>query len=175
MMKGLTIRQPYAQLLAIGAKRYETRPMPTKYRGPVAIHAGVTLKTMKALNCFNIDYTNKHALLIQNGTHFWPQCVQAFHERGYSMDMYRERYDFFPTGAIIAYADIVGCYPVEDIKNLTDRERLFGDWSEGRYAWEIAHVVMLSEPLPYKGQLGLWNVPSGVIKAMVEMQEAAHS
>lgn len=37
----ITVRQPYAQCIAIGAKRVENRGRFTAYRGPVAIHAGV--------------------------------------------------------------------------------------------------------------------------------------
>ena len=38
-MKAITIWQPWASLIACGAKKYETRSWPTKYRGPIAIHA----------------------------------------------------------------------------------------------------------------------------------------
>jgi hypothetical protein len=39
-MKALTVLQPWAQLLILGAKRYETRSWKTKHRGPLLIHAG---------------------------------------------------------------------------------------------------------------------------------------
>ena len=38
-MKAITIWQPWAFLLAMGAKQYETRSWETAYRGPIAIHA----------------------------------------------------------------------------------------------------------------------------------------
>ncbi len=38
-MKTLTLTQPYASLIAFGAKRIETRTWATTYRGPLAIHA----------------------------------------------------------------------------------------------------------------------------------------
>ncbi len=38
-MKAITIWQPWASLLACGAKQYETRSWATSYRGPIAIHA----------------------------------------------------------------------------------------------------------------------------------------
>ena len=38
-MKGLTMTQPWATLVAISANVIETRDWPTKYRGPIAIHA----------------------------------------------------------------------------------------------------------------------------------------
>lgn len=43
-MKGLTIYQPWATLIAEGFKEYETRPWRTPYRGLLAIHAGKTGK-----------------------------------------------------------------------------------------------------------------------------------
>lgn len=39
-MKALTVCQPYAELIANGDKPIENRTWPTKYRGPLAIHAG---------------------------------------------------------------------------------------------------------------------------------------
>lgn len=39
-MKALTLRQPWASLVALGVKTIETRSWSTKYRGPLAIHAG---------------------------------------------------------------------------------------------------------------------------------------
>ncbi len=38
-MKAITLWQPWASLLACGAKIYETRSWATNYRGPIAIHA----------------------------------------------------------------------------------------------------------------------------------------
>lgn len=38
-MKAITIWQPWASLISCGIKKYETRSWPTKYRGPIAIHA----------------------------------------------------------------------------------------------------------------------------------------
>lgn len=39
-MKALTIHQPYAELIASGAKVIENRTWPTHHRGHLAIHAG---------------------------------------------------------------------------------------------------------------------------------------
>ena len=40
-MKALTLRQPWASLVALGVKTIETRSWSTEYRGPLAIHAGM--------------------------------------------------------------------------------------------------------------------------------------
>lgn len=42
-MKALSIRQPWAWLIAIGAKDVENRTWSTSYRGPVLIHASKRL------------------------------------------------------------------------------------------------------------------------------------
>ena len=39
-MKALTIKQPWANLIIKGLKKYEFRSWRTKYRGPLLIHAG---------------------------------------------------------------------------------------------------------------------------------------
>ena len=40
-MKALTILQPWASLIACGAKMIETRSWSTAYRGEIAIHAAL--------------------------------------------------------------------------------------------------------------------------------------
>jgi hypothetical protein len=42
-VKALTIRQPWASLVALGVKTIETRSWSTKYRGPLLIHAGMKM------------------------------------------------------------------------------------------------------------------------------------
>jgi hypothetical protein len=36
-------------------------------------------------------------------------------------------------------------------------ERSFGGYAAGRYAWLLANIKALPEPIPCKGALGLWN------------------
>ncbi len=38
-------------------------------------------------------------------------------------------------------------------------QRLYGDFSPGRYAWLLADVVKLTEPVPCCGRQGLWEIP----------------
>ena len=42
-MKALTIRQPWADLIVNGYKKYEFRSWKTNYRGRILIHAGMSL------------------------------------------------------------------------------------------------------------------------------------
>jgi hypothetical protein len=84
------------------------------------------------------------------------------------------------TGCIIATAELVNCWhivyhPAKHIPIGTEldvpkkhpdygryivpaeQEMLFGNWTPGRYAWELANVRLLQEPIPAKGRQGLWN------------------
>lgn len=57
-MKVITIKQPFATLIAEGLKKYEFRTWRSKYRGELLIHAGVSVdkKAMKRYEKLNLDY-----------------------------------------------------------------------------------------------------------------------
>lgn len=57
-MKVITIKQPWATLIAEGLKEYEFRTWKTKYRGEILIHAGkgIDKKAMKKFEHLNLEY-----------------------------------------------------------------------------------------------------------------------
>ena len=57
-MKVITIKQPFASLIAEGIKQYEFRTWKTKYRGELLIHAGkgIDKKAMKKFEHLNLEY-----------------------------------------------------------------------------------------------------------------------
>ena len=157
-MIAITIKQPWATLIALGEKRFETRSWQTKYRGQIAIHAG---KQIDIEACHDRDIAsalNKHGIVI---------------------------IDDLPTGVVLAKVDLVNCWhivyhpgtDVDKAKSIpiggeldvpkhhpdfhryivpTEKEISFGDWTPGRYAWELTNIQVLDEPIPTKGQLSLW-------------------
>lgn len=44
-MRALTLHQPYASLIAVRMKPWETRGRRTSHRGPIAIHAGLVCRS----------------------------------------------------------------------------------------------------------------------------------
>ncbi|GAA0361169.1 hypothetical protein GCM10009540_96120 [Streptomyces turgidiscabies] len=40
-------------------------------------------------------------------------------------------------------------------------EYYFGDYSDGRFAWELTEVKQLPQPIPAKGKQRLWNWEPG--------------
>ena len=57
-MKVITVKQPFATLIAEGLKEYEFRTWKTKYRGDILIHAGkgINKKAMKRCEHLNLEY-----------------------------------------------------------------------------------------------------------------------
>ena len=137
-MKAITIRQPWALLIALKAKKFETRSWQTKYRGPIAIHAS---KTIDYEAC---SYPEIQEILFKNG--FYTTSL-------------------IPTGCVIATAVLTDCYKVTKDKSTTaettgdiinEQEYPFGDYTEGRFAWKLDQVQLMTKPIPAKGKLSLW-------------------
>ena len=135
-MRALTLTQPWATLVAIGAKRIETRSWYTAYRGPLAIHAAKGFP--KWAREFSLGTAVTEAVYI-------PAVVDL---RGY----------VYPVACVLATCRLVDCLPVESVgqRRLTTQELSFGNYTPGRFAWILEDVKPLAEPIPAKGALSLW-------------------
>ena len=61
-------------------------------------------------------------------------------------------------GAVLGTVEIVDCVPVEAlIGKLSERERVLGDYTPGRFAWALKNPVMFDRPIPARGFQGWWN------------------
>ena len=66
-----------------------------------------------------------------------------------------------PRGALVGIADVCGCVDTSP-----------SPWFIGPYGIELANVRAFVEPIPYRGQLGLFDVPDELVrKAIEEAQE----
>lgn len=63
-MKVLTLKQPWATLVAEGIKKYEFRSWKTKYRGKILIHAGTGIdkKELEKFKDLNLEFPSKRIL-----------------------------------------------------------------------------------------------------------------
>jgi hypothetical protein len=160
-MKALTLTQPYATLVAIGAKRIETRSWSTRYRGPLAIHAAKSLRPVGGTNGLT---ELCHTELFVHALAHHGYVVQI---PGYATPLP------LPLGVIVANCTLVDVVPVEDVLcrvqirprdydtgyylwSVDDSERAFGDYTPGRYAWLLADVRPIDPPIPATGRQGLW-------------------
>ena len=65
-LKVLTLRQPWATLVAEGIKKYEFRSWKTNYRGKVLIHAGTGIdkEYMKKYENMNLKFPSRRIIAI---------------------------------------------------------------------------------------------------------------
>lgn len=183
MMKALTLWQPWASLLACGAKKYETRGWETKYRGPIAIHAAIKKPPKQG----DIDWKIFNAITTALTKHYGGWRFD-WHLGGTKVNHDGTDNGFdIPLGCIIAIAELVNVWHivehpgtnVDTAKHIpvgaesmttdkhapdfsdyfvpTEQEMLFGDWTQGRYAWEFANMRMLAQPIPATGHQRIWN------------------
>lgn len=158
-LRVLTVSQPWASLIALGAKRVETRSWGTAYRGTVAIHAAKgfpadmrrdEVRTLAAMEPFR-------SALVAGGA----RC-----------------FDDLPRGAIVATATLTdigqvplaaGRWPERLRDRVTIDELAFGDLEPGRFGWLLDDVQQLATPVPARGALGLWRAPTDVAAAVAEV------
>ena len=63
-MKTITLKQPWASLIAHGYKKYEFRTWKTTYRGEILIHAGkgIDKKAMERVKKYNLEYPSSRII-----------------------------------------------------------------------------------------------------------------
>lgn len=147
-MKTLTLTQPYADLIANGDKRVETRSWSTEYRGPLLIHAAATLKGVGGKNGYieTLHHLPDEALLRLGRNARLPEG------QGVPPGL--------PLGAIVAvsYLDGVERIDAETRHGLATSELGVGNYADGRYAWFLRKALPVPA-LPWRGALGLWEFP----------------
>ena len=149
-MKALTLHQPWASLIASGAKSIETRswpPPPGLIGQRIAIHAGKRLAGLKSLGPKVVDeMTGLHGVNWRGGV---------------------------PLGEIVATVrldhaarvrrEFKGYVEALVFRSLPGEDRLiqvptgpFGDFAIGRWLWLLSDVQPCDPPVPAVGRRGIW-------------------
>lgn len=156
--RAITVRQPWASLIAVGAKTIIDQAKPTDYRGPLLIHA-------RKAGGVSWDDDPDLWKAITTGT-----TVEAFLALA----------DTLPLGAVVASCVLADCVPIVDAdgckdgtahlcvvnengllhspldrpwadgetEHLVSDQLPFGDFSPGGYAWLLEDVKATSERCP---------------------------
>ena len=135
-MKAITIQQPLAAMIGLGVKKIEYRTWETSYRGKLAIHASAKMTKEHA------EFCKKKSII----TMLQPVV---------------NRYGDLPLGKIIAVVDLVDIFPFtwHNLPKYLAIEKRFKFPCENEYCWVLEKPRFLDEPIPWKGQLGLWEIP----------------
>ena len=149
MLKAITLYEPWASLMAIGAKRNETRGCRTTHRGDIAIHVAKT------------DHGTPESLV--------PAIIHAYRTRNLQPD---ER----TFGCIVAVVDLYDVQPTDRLHddpkarlNMglpaadADAELQFGEYERGRFFYRTHILRRLIYPVPCRGYQSIgWTVPADV-------------
>ena len=156
-IKALSLWQPWSSLMAIGAKKIETRSWSTPYRGLIAIHAAKRFQEMERLLLGQTRFFN---------------ALTADREPG-DVIATAELADSLPLGCFVAVGRLNHCISTTHgamfIPPKTDDEFWFGDYSEDRFMWVFNEIWKLSAPVYSRGQQGLWTLEEGVKDVIVAM------
>ena len=144
----ISILQPFASLVVMGAKKIETRSWNTEFRGELYIHASLGKDYgPEKLSCRELCYKEPFKQFINCGL----------------------AYDKLPFGKIIGKVNMVGTFAMNDamlgkgvtfknqIWEFSNEELSFGDFSCDRHGWLFSNPVQFAYPIQAKGKQGFWN------------------
>jgi hypothetical protein len=137
LIRGITLWQPWAGLVANKFKRVETRSWATTYRGVILIHSAKRTPLPSELEPFS-KYVPSLSELTQ---------------------------DFGKLVAIAQLNDCI-LMTEEFIEKQSELERLCGNWQPGRYAWKLTEIRKI-DPIPCQGKQGLWIPPKDMITKLI--------
>jgi hypothetical protein len=158
-MKALTLTQPWAALVVIGAKAIETRDWWTSFRGQILI----TASKKWPVDCKQLCLTPPFSTAL------------GVNEGGLVPDL--------PLGYALGVVDLVECFKFDaeterkirrrsELGTLPPFEADFGDYSAGRSGFVFKNERLLPDPVPCKGALGLWDVPADLEHAVLKQLKA---
>lgn len=175
-VKALALTQPWASLVAFGAKKIETRTWATAYRGQLAIHASKT----------------------------WSKEDQALCEREpFKAALRGLTAETMPLGRVLAVVEVTGCAAMRhrlggprceachtageirghrcdscdgtgwliDPYGVPEPERSFGGYEVGRFGIFIERPRLVPHPVAARGQLSIYELDREVSEAVTAQLE----
>lgn len=160
----ITLWQPWASLVACGAKTWETRGWPTKYRGPLRIHASAKVPAdWLAVGGWSVYRAADavRALDRMGGWHVLPlgalmatvnlvDCVRMVGPGPVSTETLTET--LRPGGFVVVGPERLAFYRpgIADGEMSVDisDQREFGIWEPGRWAWRLEDIAPTTERCP---------------------------
>lgn len=156
-MKGLTVYQPWASLIAKGWKRYEFRTWPgfSRMEGErIAIHAAARKPQLLEI----IDVRNR----VQNKESFLDPAAFEW------LDGLRV-YDL-PLSCIVATATLGRTLTPTEVAKMAGYDAIENDSDRAahfNFAWPVEDVRAVPE-IPCRGAQGFWNVPADIERSIME-------
>jgi activating signal cointegrator 1 len=147
-MKAISLWQPWASLWLTDAKIHETRHWGTSHRGRLAVHAAK--RKIDAMDGDPVDEICNSMF----GNH-WGQDL--------------------PFGAIIGVVNLTDCRQMKFTAPEHQDDMECGNWDDERFAWRRGEIIKLPNPIPYRGQQGIFTVPDEIVLAAIKTASAVTS
>jgi activating signal cointegrator 1 len=142
-MKAITLYQPYASALFL------------------RLPDGQRLKAIETRS-----WATKHrGTLAIHAAKTFPKWAKDFAMAERTLGRIPERLSF---GCIIGIVTILAMRRVDRCE-LVPIEKLYGDYSPGRWGWLTCDPILFKDPIPWKGQQGTFNVPDEIIKEALKI------
>jgi hypothetical protein len=141
-MRVISLWQPYASLLVRGFKLNETRPFPCP---PHIVGTRIGIASTKIVRPEQRDLVKDPTFSIYYEATGLPAL------------------DDLPHGCLLGsvFVHSSDIMTEDDLEDTTEEEQIFGDWKVGRYAWRCRDPEYLTEPVPVRGQQGIWTLTDG--------------
>ena len=158
--RGLTLRQPWAWLVAVGHKRVENRTWSTVYRGPLVLHAAAQ-KTDTSPAAARAD---EHAPPAgsAHGAEHWTDPTGAPHPRG-------------ARGAVVALTRLLDVHPATADCCPDDPYAHRPTGEDPLHHWCLGETWCLPAPLATIGWVGLWIPKPDTLHALADLAVAPGS
>lgn len=140
-VRALTVRQPFAGLIAYGNKTLEIRSRRTNHRGQLLICAGVC---------------EDEGQMIDPDV---PGRVVSCDRYLRDVRAYSPAIDLFPVGVAVALVELVDCRPMTP----DDAVAACVEFKPGLFAWELQNPLLI-EPFTVTGNVGLFRVKQSLIE-----------
>jgi len=153
-IKVLSLWQPWAEAIRVGAKQVETRSWLTGYRGWLAIHAA-----KKSVESAIRQSCGSDADGFKDFAKHWVGDL-----------------DKLDLGAAICIVKLTDCRPTEALREeIGEDEELWGNYDDGRWGWMLdgGPVIDLNPAIPLRGHQGLfdWEVPEEIAQRIKRWDE----
>ncbi len=141
-MKALSVKQPWAWWMFNDTKATENRRQRTRHRGPLLIHAS------KALD----EGAMEGAMLPRGGL----RAAEGFGSE-WRIAAPPSPHERLARGKVVGVVTVVGCD--RDARSAWDEDDL--------WHWRFEEPLAFPRPLPWRGALGLWDLPDEEARALL--------
>lgn len=165
-MRALTVRPPWSWAIAHGGKTTENRSRSVRYRGLLAIHGGARSRW---------DPAGQASPLVRAA---WADRARSRPGAHNTIWLLRKDTAWMAFGAVIAVAEVTGCHHCDECMLPPSAVPPSGrtgcsEWAaRGQWHIELTGIRPLPDPVPCRGDRGLWNLPEDTERIVLRQLES---